>query len=777
MIVPSKIQEEPREIMSRRPDIPHDGSDRTTDRSQTPQLQRQQQQIFEHRQQRNATTETATPTTTTTTTVSTDSAVNSTNKSSAERFVHRFIGQQKSFTLQSTSKRDTESNVSQFPIFPDLLTHLMGMGSAKFWVNSIMGKVIPWLRDEAPEHCRWIEYLEDPSSAKFSDLERVVTLLRDPKKKKKFLSGLQRHQKDTPGIPFTYDVVYSVQTLCKGLGISNEALNNPEPSEAALEWMKTQILDRLTFQGDVADQFKFYRVFNARQQQFEVRFGMTNTALQRCTSHSRINGFFEVNVEKGFNDDGLAFTPTFYPQRFAVKDDMYSQYPIILDVLLHFVLNRYASAGVNYVEFSVGVSDLVTRPWIFTHLSRPQAPSQFGTLTVPAMPKRVTFRYLAAFDRRNVHATCLLNPMEKTYAEMAHAAAVIFDSASHFSAHLEILAKVKKRFAESRTSSENSNVRPLHEMCVGLDYVGDEQHLPYCSFAHKAFINFLLTERKERKERKERSSFGFRIHAGELMTNAPKYLKLHMGIVSTIICRILEAYRALWQLEHPLENEVPTSRPPPLRIANGTGFLSFTTSEDDVLPTVDPTKPPSTMAELGSKIQVALGLLQTLRIPIEVCPSFSKVMSGRNGGKALSTFLRKKFCVIVGTGNDGVFSTQLGEYHSVAAELVRAVQGTNEENKLQREEAESLLRNYMFAPFGLYHDVDPSKLLKNAETSGRTWNGALDRSACYAGCLVSLCFDRELWCCLIKTYALLHVQLDRPTRSSLRSNDKRTGGA
>jgi hypothetical protein len=59
------------------------------------------------------------------------------------------------------------------------------------------------------------------------------------------------------------------------------------------------------------------------------------------------------------NTDRGKFTPTFFPQRYNIKDVIVDKHPEVLAVLLNTVLYRYGKAGVFYVEFSVSVKYLL----------------------------------------------------------------------------------------------------------------------------------------------------------------------------------------------------------------------------------------------------------------------------------------------------------------------------------------------------------------------------------------------------------------------------------
>ena len=254
-------------------------------------------------------------------------------------------------------------------------------------------------------------------------------------------------------------------------------------------------------------------------------------------------------------------------------------------------------------------------------------------------------------------------------------------------------------------------------MCVGLDYFGDELHYPHCSFAHRNFTNFLMEERKRRN-----GHFGFRIHAGELYKYENKeLLYTHMGVVSFNICTILEQYEAIWKHENITNPKPNTNVPPPLRIGHGIGFLSFLEEGWATAPTTAPsTTESNSIDQLHSAVLRALRKIHDLRIPIEVNLTSDRCLlgTGQMGSAAnavgvfnpdtLYTFLKKGFCVVVCTDNDGILRLQLDGYHSVAAELLRACRGTNADTALQSHEVMGLLENYEHAAFGWCDDEKPT---------------------------------------------------------------------
>jgi len=611
-------------------------------------------------------------------------------------------------------------------ILPDLHTHLMGMGDFEFW-KWIMLTVIP--KYVVCRNHRWIEHLEDKSAACYSKLDELIVLLRQKEKPqfdkdRRSFASANVHGTDCS---FTRDVVYNVATLCDAFGVTSEnvleVLRKPEGQMTDEDYgiMKRAVLTKLTTRRGINAglQFKWYLVFNARKQKCEYRYGLTNTTLMKKFNWTRNNDLFIQMFEMaGFGHAHSAptssairqayqqrFTREFYPRRYCMKDDMYSQYPTVLDILIRTQLDKYAKAGVNYVEFSVGFGDLVTRPWIFTHLSSPA-----GKLPVPVprIPASIDFYYLAGFGRAvseyvKVDFSKPQDAVEKQAYQLASAT-----SSALFQKHLDDLNRLKQEFGKSRKCS-TTGVPTLHQKCVGLDYFGDEHEFPHCSFALKKFTDFLFYERDERD-----GHFGFRIHAGELCQYHNDWaFKLHMGVVSINIITILTAYKAHC-------NGQPQSsrggKVPLIRIGHGIGFDMFL--DEGPVPLVDD----GTYTHgqlLASKIPLALQMMKENKIPIEVCLTSNSVLQATeqagDAERASGVFnldftqrcLERNHRVIMCTDNDGIwpikYSSSQKEYLSVPAELFRAVAGANPDTALEVHEVAKLLSNYVHANFGVYH--------------------------------------------------------------------------
>lgn len=392
-----------------------------------------------------------------------------------------------------------------------------------------------------------------------------------------------------------------------------------------------------------------YLIFNAREQKFVIRRGISNadvkthlmqdenmTKWRNCFEMSSARGNFRPNASEQMELSRGRFTPQFYPRRFCLKDDMYSQHPKILSRLLKYVIDRYVEAGVGYVELSIGVGDLIERPWLYPFLAGPVVEAE----------ARIDVRFLAAFARTGD----VKLPMRAPMAEGVRIMSSKGRQRSMFRKHIDRLERIKAAFALSRSTG---GLKKIHETCVGLDYCGDEWKRPFCPFNLPSFIEFLRSERELRS-----GQFGFRYHCGECDQHArTDVFNAHMGITGKVIIDILSAF--------PNEDD---SLPPPLRIGHGIAFLHFL---EDAL---DVTRASSDATVLHSWTVRALHLIQSRRIPVEINLTSNEFLLFAERG-TMNLFLRKGIRVILATDNDGIWSVESGGFKSVAAEYYGAIRG------------------------------------------------------------------------------------------------------
>lgn len=572
----------------------------------------------------------------------------------------------------------------------DLHTHLMGLGDATFWIDRVMKEVLPICT-----RTRFFEYY-DPS----------VTQGTFPGPPMNFpaneMHSAQLHGEEGKAY-VTAEVIYSLETLCKCF-IPKRFLNE-EGGRIINVTVRQELLSQLEValgrpviigQGSNAIKFpdlcKTYAVWNARNQQQELRFGISNTDLLRLMESNRsLKTRLQTCFVMDAVDGGAAsaadketryrqnFTPEFYPRRYAMKDDMYSQYPAVLDTLLEHSLLRYARSGVRYVEFSVGVGD-VMRPGIWRHLAKP--------VLLNDEAKSVEFRFLAGFSREALgrqngstwEPLCLA--LDKPVEMYRKAVAETLDPRG-FSKLIAQLAELRKALKASRTQNAEHGI---HRLVVGLDYFSDEYRRPYCPFGEPDFIDFLQEERRQRD-----GCFGFRYHCGECdqTTSESPYLLAHVGASCKVIINVL--------------NAIADHQPPPLRIGHGLALRHFTyllnyRDGSSVEQSLVSKTPPYLV--LTSWITTALQMMWSHKTPIEVNLTSNDYLESDHN-PALRSFLSNNLPVVLCTDNDGIWPCQHGAFSSVAAEFYAAITGTVGliSRGLDADEVKLLVRNGLRSRF------------------------------------------------------------------------------
>ena len=261
---------------------------------------------------------------------------------------------------------------------------------------------------------------------------------------------------------FTYDVVLTLADLGKAFGVTTSWMVEVD------DLIQSKVEEKLglhTYQNLTRSQpFRLWIVFNTREQRFHVVKGMTVEFLRglinvQPNSPSQACALARAHLQNAFsmcNPDGTdarmidfdrfhgAFTPEFYPRRFALKDSIYSQRLDVLASLLVHILRRYQCClpPIRYCELSVGMGD-ICRPWVFDVLcsfpaDNPIAKedrhlpmtSTFRQMIIndgrfphlrsacstaknksPCVPN-VTYKFLAGFNRQMVKAPRLTNQPE-----------------------------------------------------------------------------------------------------------------------------------------------------------------------------------------------------------------------------------------------------------------------------------------------------------------------------------------------------------------------------
>eukprot|EP00007_Cunea_sp_BSH-02190019_P005306 CAMPEP_0174246192 /NCGR_PEP_ID=MMETSP0417-20130205/41949_1 /TAXON_ID=242541 /ORGANISM="Mayorella sp, Strain BSH-02190019" /LENGTH=1406 /DNA_ID=CAMNT_0015326045 /DNA_START=84 /DNA_END=4304 /DNA_ORIENTATION=+ len=552
----------------------------------------------------------------------------------------------------------------------ELHTHLLGMGSWDFWMNEVMEKRIPELKAKFEKYPHMLEYytthtLSSLSHASVFNLrpsyehkDVTADILRD-NLIDRCSPALVEELKHNRALRWTADVVYSVETWMKALNVksvqeiaSQFALGNREAS--------AQLADELR---------QRWFVFNARDQVFEFRQGLTNEQLLGYRKKFKIqvdavlkNCFTMLNPDGSPQADHMVttyyqgqFTPEFYPRRFALKDDMYSQYLLVLDELLAHVLTRYRESGCGYVEFSVGFNDLIMRPWVFRHLYE-----------VAHREKSVTTRFLAGFGRHeSVPYPGTLEALEEQDDPMSQELVLQLKAGTRaevdlclepalYRRHLVKLDVMRSLFfpkGAGLTKDKHKAAQKLCEVVVGLDYLADERDHPFCPFGLPRFIDFVNLCRQQFNGR-----FGVRYHCGEFaLDRSKKEHFVHMQISARIITAILTG----------IDGDAT-----PLRIGHGIAFLPFR----DCLTNPYCSKP-------EEDIKQALELMKNRGAPIEVnLRSNELLVAGlRENHVAVRVFSQSMHLpVVLSTDNDGIWNvhTELdgAEFISVAGEFALAIE-------------------------------------------------------------------------------------------------------
>jgi hypothetical protein len=342
------------------------------------------------------------------------------------------------------------------PYLYDLHTHLLGMGNAGFWIDSIIEKrqILPTHNDfcskpklrqqlcpliwdnqkessgafiDGKQTAMFFDYLIEKNFPKCS-VEDVLASLHGAQYTEvlefrrlignnKFISELKHYKlffgnpetntktRSDDGRPiahnitgdFTYDIVLTLSDLSKALGVTIPWISEFE------DLIQSKVEEKLglhTYQQSTKSNLYTYRqstelpprpfrrwiIFNARYQVFQVVKGITvetlrelinvkaNAPAQECIlARAHIQNAFSMRNPDGtdprpidFDKFHGAFTPEFYPRRFALKDSIYSQRLDILAALLVHVLRRYQTClpRIRYCELSIGVGDL-SRAWVF----------------------------------------------------------------------------------------------------------------------------------------------------------------------------------------------------------------------------------------------------------------------------------------------------------------------------------------------------------------------------------------------------------------------------
>eukprot|EP01038_Epipyxis_sp_PR26KG_P017182 gene17182-23674_t len=216
------------------------------------------------------------------------------------------------------SSKNDERNVSLFDVLQnnirnqsltELHTHIYGMGSAEFWVKTII---------------------------------------------ENFLIRIK--------INTDREVLYTIKDLLKADG---HIFEEPKEETPNIIPHRTQLkISRL--ESRLFGTLK-HRSNNSHFDEFNAQ-----NILERYLSNTRLVDFlstpgeFTSIVSNWFQflsrDDHKYrgnFHPEFYPARFVMKDAIMKVYPEVAAILMNSTNHNYAEAGVNYIEYSVSVGDII----------------------------------------------------------------------------------------------------------------------------------------------------------------------------------------------------------------------------------------------------------------------------------------------------------------------------------------------------------------------------------------------------------------------------------
>lgn len=237
------------------------------------------------------------------------------------------------------------------------------MGSAKFWVEQVMMKLIPTMvgnHKVMVAHKNLINGKRDPSphTSKASvHLPFSMEGDKSPDPSGAYILpcafDTEEHHQDF----LTNDVVYTLDHLCSAFRVDKPASRDTARDELMTRWGVTQISGFPQSVDYVASLFRSYRVWNARKQEWQTKYGICNNDVLELFGIPEIRRawmlmafeiqhyrtIFRPDQETQYTDlerNTLRghFHPYFYPGCYALKDDLYESYPCVLKHLRDHVL-------------------------------------------------------------------------------------------------------------------------------------------------------------------------------------------------------------------------------------------------------------------------------------------------------------------------------------------------------------------------------------------------------------------------------------------------------
>jgi hypothetical protein len=319
-----------------------------------------------------------------------------------------------------SSKKSLLTILKEQPELYDLHAHLLGMGNAGFWIDTILmdESIMPKneiFKCETDKTVRealcplvWDKntdtgFVNGKKAAEFFNFLIEANISRSDNTEQAESVGFEEATKQlenfTPVLKnlidetfyndlihgglefkddFSYDVVLKLSDLRKGLGIKDSECEG---------FVQLAVTEKLG--GHLPDRsirFQHWIIFDARKQKFDIVYGIQvaklrdlirvnpekpSEAAKLARAHI-INAFSMCDAEGtgarpiDFHNFHGCFTPDFYPRRFALKDSIYHQRLDVLAALIAHILERYQTClpPVTYCELSVSVND-ITSLWVF----------------------------------------------------------------------------------------------------------------------------------------------------------------------------------------------------------------------------------------------------------------------------------------------------------------------------------------------------------------------------------------------------------------------------
>jgi hypothetical protein len=539
--------------------------------------------------------------------------------------------------------------------------------------------------------------------ARFNDLVRRTRDGDDTSSD--FTSGLRMWLSEERNEPakLELDVVFSFGNLLKGLGIGQNWGVHCAKREIGQVLCNPALVELELAQPHI--------IFNAREQRFDLVQGIRNETMRELVGLSRpaeartnsqeaafmrvANAFSMLSQTAGAPHEVVLstfrghFTPTFYPGRYAMKDNLYEQYLETLTLLLRHVCGRYERAGVTYVEFSIGVGD-VCRPWVMDALV-PDLKKQVMKGSSDDRP--VKYFYLAGFSRSGceeflrttfpdelrslgIDLTCRLSPQDayallRTYPSQCSQFLRNGASLESWSLPLGPMRQVSDAGGIHGWAVDKLKVLERHfwswgmYRCVaGLDLMGDEMGYPYIPFVRKEFVTFV------KKCHEFNPRFGIRIHGGESvppMADRDAYV-LHMKYLTHSLMLLSRVHSV------------------PLRVGHGIALVHW---QEEVLRD-SRNRTPFGKNDVAASDFLFACLFDQMNIPLEVnitsniylLPAESKgsddagtADTPHSSVRAIDKMLRLNWPVVLSTDNDGVWIIRKCSAHyehiSVKGEMCR----------------------------------------------------------------------------------------------------------